>query len=760
MVNGKPRSSLLPQILILVLIFAFSGLIYGGSLMYKQAPPVPVKVVDENGATLFMEEDIRGGQAVFLRFGLMDFGTVFGHGGYLAPDFTADYLHSMGLEVQRELSQNKYGKPYEELSLVERKTVDALVQEEMKANRYDPKSGILTFTEAQTEAYRFLSDYYARIFSEGKEEWGIAPGLVPNEPNEGKSQWHSQKPLAKQLGDFFAWTAWVASANRSGQDYSFTNNWPPDRLVGNGPTWDTMLWSVISVGVLLFFLGVVLYIYAKYKFNAEETDLTHLPRVETFNVTPSQLKTAKFFLVVAALLFLQALVGALSAHYFVEKQFFGIPIETILPFNLSRTWHLQLAIFWIATSWVGGGIFLAPLVGEKEPKYQGFLVDVLFAAIVIVALGSLLGESLGIKNLIGDLWFLLGNQGWEYVELGRIWQILLVVGLTIWLFIVFRALRFRLQKEEGRTSLSHLLLYASISIPVFYAFGFFFNPNTTWLIADFWRWFIIHLWVESFFEFFATVATAYLFVTLGLVTKESATKVVYFTLILVFASGIEGIGHHYWWIGAPAAWIGIGAVFSALEVIPLTLLVFDAVSNIELRKKLGFDFHYRGAVSFLIAAAAWNFLGAGVLGFWINLPIVSYYEHGTYLTPAHGHASMMGTYGMLGIGIMLFALRTIVKPEVWNERNINRSFILLNVGLVLMLVLNLIPVGIIQLGAAYTKGVWYARSFDFLSTPLFINLTWARIVGDITFIVGALFLLMEIARIVFHLRKAGTDFKK
>lgn len=752
--------SLLPHILIIVLILAFSLLIYGGAIIYKDKPPIPEKVVSDTGTVLFTDQDIQGGQAAFLRFGIMDYGSIFGHGGYLGPDFTADYLHNMGLKVQAFYAKQQYGKDYESLNGQEQAAIDYQVKTEMKTNRYNPATKTLQFTSAQTQGYNYLSNYYAKIFSEGKPEWKVEKGLVPDAPDATGSTWHSDKALARQLGDYFAWSAWVASTNRPGLAYSYTNNWPGDSLTGNAVTGDSVLWSAASVGILLFVLGVILYIYLRYRFSVEETDLSTVPSVETFPVTSSQLKTAKYFMVVAALFLAQSLLGSLTAHYFIEQTFFGIPINKLLPFNISRTWHLQIAVFWIATAWMGTGIFIAPLVGGKEPKYQGLLVDVLFAAVVTVAVGSLIGEFLGIHNWIGSLWFLFGNQGWEYLELGRVWQALLIVGLVIWLYIVYRALKYRLKQEDSTTSLSHLLLYASISIPVFYAFGLFYDPNTSYAIVDFWRWFVIHLWVESFFEFFATVATAYLLVSLGLVNKESATRAVYFTLILVFGAGIEGIGHHYWWIGSPAAWISIGAVFSAAEVIPLTLLIFDAVGHLELRRKLGAEFHYRGTIEFLSAAAIWNFMGAGVLGFLINPPIVSYYEHGTYLTPTHGHASMMGTYGMLAIGLMLFALRTIVRPEVWNEKRIHQSFIWLNAGLVLMLVLSLLPVGFLQLAASYAKGTWYARSIEFTQSPLIINLTWARIVGDITFLIGATILFIEVVRVGTKLRKVGTDFQR
>ena len=716
--------SFLPHILIVVLLLAITGLVFGGWIIYKEKPPTPIKVVSNTGEVLFTAKDIEGGQATFLRFGLMDHGTIYGHGGYLGPDFTADYLHNMGLQIQAYFAKESYGKAYDSLTDEQKAYVDTRVKNELKTNRYDKNTETLTFTAAETQAYRYLTDYYTKIFTQGKPEWRIGPGLIPDTPDSSGSQWHSPKSLSKQLSDYFAWTAWTASANRPGLDYSFTNNWPSDKLAGNTPTRDTMLWSAGSIAILLFSLGVILYIYFRYKFQAEESELTKLPRVETFNLTPSQLKVAKYFLVVTALLVVQALLGSLVTHYYIESSFFGIPLNKIIPFSLGRTWHLQIAIFWIATSWVAGGIFIAPLVSGKEPKYQGLLVDILFGAILIVAVGSLTGEFLSSQNLLGNAWFLFGNQGWEYIELGRVWQILLVAGLVIWLFIVYRSLRYRLKEEHSSSSLSHLLLYASISIPLFY------------------------------------VATAYLLVSLGLVTKESATRAVYFTIILVFAAGLEGIGHHYWWIGSPAAWIGIGAVFSALEVIPLTLLVLDAVGNVEIRRKLGGEFHYRSTLSFLVSAAIWNFIGAGVLGFLINPPIVSYYEHGTYLTAAHGHGSMMGTYGMLGLAMAIFCLRTIVKPEVWNEKRIHLSMVLLNVGLVLMLVLNLLPVGFLQLAASFDKGTWYARSAEFYNSPLIVNLTWARIIGDVVFIAGTVLLLWEVARMAFKLRAVGTDFSK
>lgn len=753
---SKKTKSILPQILVAVLILAFTGLVFGGYSIYKENPPMPTQVVTEKGEAIFEKADIEGGQAVFLRFGLMDYGSIYGDGGYLGPDFTADYLHRWSLEVQKFYAQQDYGKAYEALTDEQKLIVDAKVKKDMKTNRYDAATNTVVFTDAQVAGYNVLEDYYAKLMSEGSEEYRIPAGLVPDAVDQAGSEWHSDKELARQLSDYFVYTAWTSAANRPGLDYSYTNNWPGDTLAGNVPTENVMTWSVIGIGVLILVLGITLWLYKKYKLEADETDFTKVPRLESFDLTPSQIKTGKYFVAVAGLFLAQALLGSLTAHYFVEPEFFGIPISEVLPYNLTRTWHIQLAIFWIATAWVAGGIFIAPLVGGKEPKRQGLLVDLLFVALVTVVVGSLLGEFFGIHNLMGDKWFLFGNQGWEYLELGRFWQYLLAVGLVVWLYIVWRAIKYQLKREESASSLSHLLLYASVSIPLFYLSAFMMDPTTEFAIADFWRWFVVHLWVESFFEFFATVATAFLLVNLGLVTKKSATRAVYFTLILVFGAGIIGIGHHYYWNGAPAGWVAAGSVFSAIEVVPLTLLIFDAVANLGMRKKLGPDFQYRAAVEFLIAAAVWNFVGAGVLGFIINPPIISYYEHGTYLTATHGHAAMMGTYGMLALGLMLFALRTIVKPEAWKEKRIHRSFKMLNAGLVLMLVLNLLPVGFMQQSASFKYGTWFARSREFWASETVMNLTWARIVGDTVFLIGAGLLFWEVVRMVaFNLRKPG-----
>jgi nitric oxide reductase subunit B len=377
----------------------------------------------------------------------------------------------------------------------------------------------------------------------------------------------------------------------------------------------------------------------------------------------------------------------------------------------------------------------------------------------VVAVGSLFGELLGVKNLLGRMWFWLGDQGWEYLELGRLWQILLTVGMGLWVILVLRAVWGRLKGKEWG-SLPYLLVVAVIGIPLMFSFGMFYHPRTNFVVADFWRWWVVHLWVEGFFELFTTVAVAYFFVVLGLVTSKTAVRVVYLDILLFLGSGIIGTGHHYYWTAQPPVNLALGATFSSLEVVPLVLLTLEAYDFSVLRKgkaggveKDGFYAHY-WAIMFLMAVGFWNFVGAGVLGFLINLPIVSYYEHATYLTSNHGHAALMGVYGNLALASLLFVLRFLVKPDYWPNRLIRVSFWSIQGGLLLMLLLSIFPTGVLEMATSYKHGYWAARSWDFWRSPLVQALTWARVPGDLIFTFGGtLPLLYFTVASMFHLKK-------
>lgn len=547
--------------LLLTLLFSFTVLLVGGFWVYKSAAPYPDKVAAPGGTVLTTARIIKGGQAVYQKSGLMDWGSTLGYGAYLGDDFTATTLHVMTGAMRDFYSRRLYGKPYSQLPVAEQAAVAERVKADLKANRLDPATKTLSLTAADAYALQQVRAYYQARFTRGAALQELPAGAVPNQkpPQTGLAWVAGGASQLTQMSDFFLWTAWLSAANRPGLQHSCTNNWSYDPAAGNTMSRDAVLWSAVSVALLVLMLGLIYYVYNRYRLDMEDA-YTSFPRLqlEQVAVTESQRKTGKFFVVVALLFLAQDLLGGLLSHYYVTgNDFYGFDISRLLPFSIARTWHLQLAILWIATAWLGMGLYISPAVGGGEPKRQGLWVDVLFGALLVVAVGSLLGEWLGTRGVLGSLWWLFGQQGWEYLELGRIWQVLLAAGLVIWLVLMHRALRGAFQKEQDRGGLTHLLFYSAVAIPLFYVAAFLINPGTNLTYADYWRWWVIHIWVEGMFEVFAVVVMGYLMVAMGLVAQRSTLRALYFQLILLLGSGIIGTGHHCYWNGSPAAWIGL-----------------------------------------------------------------------------------------------------------------------------------------------------------------------------------------------------------
>jgi nitric oxide reductase subunit B len=687
-------------------------------LVYQQQPPLPGRVVSARGNPVFTRADILGGMNVFQRYGVMEFGSVYGHGAYLGPDFTADYLH----RAAERLTQLYASAP------LAGESASGRVHTELHTNRYDPTADEIVWTDARAQVHGELVEYYRALFDHDVSHGGMQARYI-------------RDPAAiRRLTAFFAWTAWTATANRPGLPYSYTNNWPPEPLAGNELTANSLTWSAISIITLLGGMGLVLFFFGRYDWLgwADEPTSLRFRSLQEVALTPAQRVVVWFLLVTSALFLLQTLLGGLSAHYRAEPaSFFGWDVSALMPYNIARTWHVQLAIFWVAASYLATGIFIAPLITGREPRGQGPLTLLLLGAVAFVVFGSLAGEYASVKNWLGaNHWFWIGDQGWEYLDLGRFWQILLIIGLFLWVFILWRGLRSRL-RIEAHGNMPWLLFYAALAIPSFYAVGLLTNPHRGFVITDFWRFWVVHLWVEDFLELFTTVAVAYMFVLLGLVREATALRVIYLDIILYSLGGVIGTMHHLYFSGAPAAHMALGATFSAMEVIPLLLLTLEAWGFMRSGERSVTGQHvHRWAIWFLVSVGVWNFLGAGVFGFLINLPVVSYYEIGTNLTANHAHTAMMGVYGMLAIGLLLFCLRYLMTPEKWSDRAAALSFWSLNIGLVWMAFANLFPVGVVQFHQALSRGYWYARSLDFLLQHWVHALEWLRLPGDVLFIIG------------------------
>ena len=705
---------------------------------YTDEPPIPQVVKDANGLTLFTRADIMAGQGIFLGNGLMEYGSIFGHGAYLGPDFTTEYLHRAALSSIRF-----YGETNAD-------TAAARTIQDFKTNRYDETTGTLTYTDSQARAFEECRAYYASFFGNPTSKFGLRPNAI------------SDPEQIRKLTAFFSWSAWAASTARPGHSYSYTNNWPPEPLVANHLTADAIVWSMLSLAALLGGIGLLFTTFGRWNilgWHGREQQSMSFRAPDEVMLTPAQRACAWFFFVMAALFLLQALLGGASEHYRADLQsFFGIDLGRFLPFNIVRTWHVQLSIFWVSTSYLAAGIFLAPMISGREPRGQKALSYCLLSALVVVVLGSLAGEFAGIQGLTRSTWF--GDQGFEYLDLGRLWQILLTIGLLFWVVILYRGLRGRLGSEHVG-NMPWLFFFSALSIPAFYGVGLLANPGQHFTTTDFWRFWVVHLWVEDFLELFTTILVAYIFVLLGVVHERTALRMIYLDVILYSAGGIVGTMHHLYFSGEPALHMALGAFFSAAEVIPLTFLTVEAWSFLQLgtaqQAKGKTPFPHYWAVMFLAAVGFWNFLGAGVFGFLINLPVISYYEIGTALTANHAHAAMMGVYGMLSIGLALFCLRYIIPQKHWSDRAARISFWSLNLGLAWMVFATLFPLGILQLYHSITVSYYDARTLNYIGNRTNAVLEWLRMPGDIVFIVGGILPIVYLSVLGIRYMKAGAS---
>ncbi|MDD2175954.1 nitric-oxide reductase large subunit [Acidovorax sp. D2M1] len=736
--------------LIGVLIVTFSLLGYYGAEVYRTAPPIPAKIATAGGEVLYTHDSILDGQTAWQSVGGMQLGSIWGHGAYQAPDWTADWLHRELLNWLEVASERTHGKPFADIDAAAQAVLRDRMKTEYRTNTYNPETGVATVSSVRADAIAMTALYYDQLFSDvpalhkTREHFAMKENTLPSAERRA------------QMTGFFFWTAWAAATERPGTTATYTNNWPHEPLIGNKPTAENMVWSVMSVVVMMAGVGFLVWGWAFLRKHdeVEPTPPQHDP-LSRVPLTPSQRGLGKYLFLIVALFSFQVLLGGFTAHYTVEgQQFYGINVSQWFPYSLVRTWHIQSALFWIATGFLAAGLFLAPLInGGKDPAYQKLGVDILFWALVVVVVGSFVGNYLAIAQIMPPEWnFWLGHQGYEYVDLGRLWQIGKFTGIAFWLVLMLRGIVPALRTPGGDKNLLALLTASVVAIGLFYGAGFFYGERTHLSVMEYWRWWVVHLWVEGFFEVFATTALAFIFSTLGLVSVRMATTASLASASLFMLGGVPGTFHHLYFAGTTTPVMAVGAAFSALEVVPLVVLGHEAWEHWRLQHRTPWMARLRWPLMCFVAVAFWNMLGAGVFGFMINPPISLYYVQGLNTTPVHAHAALFGVYGFLALGFTLLVLRYIRPQLVFSERLMKTGFWWLNAGLVLMIATSLLPIGLFQFHASVSEGLWYARGEAFMQQPFMQTLRWVRTFGDVVFIVGALAMAWQVVSGVFGSR--------
>jgi nitric oxide reductase subunit B len=728
-----------------LLVVGFGVLLWMGTEIHRQAPPMPEAVVTERGDTVYTRADIELGRQVWQSIGGQQLGSIWGHGALVAPDWSADWLHRETLAWLDLRSRARGGVAYADLDLGEQARAQAELRPLIRRNGFDAATGRTVIPAERAQAIAQVAAHYSSLFSSDPATHALRESYAMREDTVPDAQHR------RAIGAFFFWASWATVTQRPDETMSYTQNWPYEPLVGNAPTAAAFIWTVFSVLFMLAGIALLAWHNAVWHHKDKAQALPpplHDP-LRGLVPTPSMRATAKYFWLVLAMFLLQIVLGATTAHYQVEGQnAYGFALADVLPYALTRSWHTQLAVLWIAVAWLATGLYIGPAISGHEPKYQRLGVNVLFACLVVIVVGAFAGQWFAVMQKLGlanNFWF--GHQGWEYVDLGRFWQWFLFIGLLLWLVLCGRALWPALTRKDETSSIVGLLFLSTVAIGLLFGAGLMWSEHTHLSMVEYWRWWVVHLWVEGFFEVFAVAVISFLFVKLGLVRGSTATINVLFATIVFMSGGILGTFHHLYFAGTTTAVVALGASISALEVVPLALIGLEAYETWRHGQAAPWMQRYRWPILFFLAVSFWNLVGAGLFGFLINTPLALYYMQGLNLTALHGHTALFGVYGMLGLGLMLFCMRGL-KPEAqWNNATLAGAFWALNIGLALMGLLTLLPMGVLQLQAALENGYWYARSAEFMGRPIIHLLVWMRVPGDTVFSIGALLIAWFVFRL-------------
>ncbi len=562
----------------------------GAWFAYQEAPPIPDEITGPEGQTVVTDEQIRDGKKAFQRDGLMNHGSILGNGAYYGPDYTADTLDLKTEHMRQYYARERYDADYGALGSGERAAIDEVVKQDLD-DQYD--GGDIQYTAAELYAHEQVREEYVERYHEGSHERGVPVEMIDSEAD------------ARKFADFALWTAWFSHTDRPDGDHSYTNEWPYAPGAGNDATAAAMTWSVIAMILLVGAAGFGIWLYRSIELPEPSADGLSVPEPADVEIFPSQRAALRFIPVAAGLFLSQVLLGGLLAHFYIERagffgieELFGVHILQLLPFAIAKTWHIDLGILWIAATWLGAGLFLPPLLTGHEPKRQSTYIDGLLGAIVVVTVGGLAGIWLGSKGYLdGQLWWLVGNEGLEYLEVGKLWQVGLLAGFGTWALLSIRGLK-PLLDEEPVFGLGHMILYAGGSIALLFTAGFLFTPDTNIAVTEFWRWWVVHMWVEGAFEFFIVAIVGLTLVSMNLLSRRSAEKAVMLQALLVMSTGVIGVSHHYWWVGMPDMWIPIGSAFSTLELIPLVFILYEALGQYRaMSESGGFPYKLRSCSS-------------------------------------------------------------------------------------------------------------------------------------------------------------------
>lgn len=711
----KGKKSKWPGIVAVATVVVYVVWIAMSFYTFANLPPVPDKVVTSTGEVVFTSSEITSGKYLYQKYGLADYGSVLGFGAYFGIDFT-----SYTLQLDENYIANKVGVGHfypNNTSQVDE--VAPLIHVS-----YDSASKTMIVSPLMAGAFNNCVSYYFNYLGNNSEQNRLIPHYIMN------------KTIVTDLTAFFTWTGLISLLGYT-NGYPFTNGilHPNSNVFVSS---DLMTFAFI-IGVLPF----AAYIFMKLlSYWNDPRDTVPLPPP-----TRTQRSTLFGIAIIGILAAVQGLLGEYIFHLYASPTFYGINLLNILPFNIGNAEHYTLAVLWIVATWVIFSLFVLPYFGLTLSRKQTWGVMLAtIATALLTAAGILLNylQIIPYNNGFFDPWFMFGGQGRNVVTQGTVWLLVIAVLVFYMSYLFFKASKITIANFRPLTQVLGISL-AGTGVGVIMGALPVFHPWANYTVDEYFRWIMIHAFVEGFWPAIIVTIIVTLLIIAGLFPVRLGTALIGLDATADIISGMIGTAHHYYWGGQPQLWLYIGSIVGILEAIAIGFAVVYAILLWVRRSTDAKTEFQKTILIFTIVSAVGGSIGAAAFGGGLlNMPLLNYYLHDTQVVMAHAHLAFPLAYGLPSIMMWVVIAYLTGSLKDAQMKYMRLGAVLYGIGFSLQALLTLLPLGVLQYEYELKYGFWYVKSLNplvpgvtpFWQLPIVLNLIWVRMIGDVVAMVG------------------------
>lgn len=711
----KGKKSKWPMIVAISTVVVYVVWLSMSAYTFTNLPPVPDKVVTSDGQMVFDYGQITSGKYLYQKYGLADYGSVLGFGAYFGIDFT-----SYTIQLDEEYIANKTGiVPFYPNNTAQTESIAPYMHVD-----YNSGSKTAIVSPFMLGAFNNSVTYYLNYLGNDSEQNRLIPNYITN------------KTVVTDLTAFFTWTALISLLGYT-NGFPFTNGLlhPNTNVFVSS---DLMTFAFI-IGVLPFAAYVFIKLLSYWNDPREPIPLP--------SPTKTQRSTLYGVVVIGLLAAVQGLLGEYIFHLYTSPSFYGINLLRILPFNVGNAEHYTLAVLWIVATWVVFSLFVLPYFGLKLSKRQTW-------GIMVATIGTGLLTVLGIfanylqiipySNGFVDLWFMFGGQGRNVVTQGTVWLLVIAALVFYMSYLFYKASKITIPNFKPLTQVLSISL-AGTGFGVVMGALPVLHPWSNYTVDEYFRWIMIHAFVEGFWPAIIVTIIVTLLIIAGLFPVRLGTALIGLDATADILSGMIGTAHHYYWGGQPQLWLYIGSIVGILEAIAIGFAVIYAIL-LWLRRDTDAKTEFQKTILiFTLVSAIGGGIGAAAFGGGLlNMPLLNYYLHDTQVVMAHAHLAFPLAYGLPSI--MMWVVIAYLTGGLKDNQLIYMRLgaLLYGVGFSLQALLTLLPLGILQYEYELKYGFWYVKSLTtvvpgltpFWHLNLVTDLIWVRMAGDITAMFG------------------------